>query len=298
MQRCRICGNEVAKYGDFRYFSLWKCDTCGFVAKTYGKELQERVSGGTVYESGDWILSRQIDESAKRYATDLFNIYRSCLKPGSLLEIGPGDGWNLRLVRDAGWSVTGVEASRANCEYIKSVHGIDVINDRFENVRIGLQYDNVLLSHVIEHIEDPKPFLQRALDLLVPGGALVVATPNLCSKWSQLWGPRWSPYLVPDHISFFCTKHLELLAGERASALFEGSYEGPTNFSDSLTGALFNGRFQERMMQRLRADSAQGNALKDGGKLLRLAKNLSGRPFRRLGKTLSGTDLILVLRRR
>lgn len=298
MHRCKVCGNEnVTNYGEFKYFALSRCQSCGYVTKTFGTDLARRIAEGSVYESGEWIDTRQIDQSSRKYAQELFKIYGPRLKKGAILEIGPGDGWNLRVLRDAGWKVEGVESSRANCEFIRNTHGITVINDRFENSRLLTGFENVLLSHVIEHIEQPKGFLDKIIDALPAGGILVVVTPNLCSKWSRLWGPRWSSYLVPDHVSFFCTKHLEMITADRMETVFKGSYEGAINFSDTLIGALFNRRFQNRMMARLDGSRVGKLAPKRGGSLFTNLRNLSGKPFKRLGKTEQGTDLIWISRK-
>jgi SAM-dependent methyltransferase len=63
-----------------------------------------------------------------------------------------------------------------------------------------------MLSHVIEHIFDPKKFISDLVGILKPGGALVVVTPNSDSLIARVTGAQW-PMLKPvDHVSLISAK--------------------------------------------------------------------------------------------
>jgi len=96
-----------------------------------------------------------------------------------VLDVGCGYGRNLRLLRDAGFDVLGVEVN----ERIVSANrdaGLNCMTaDEF--ARTKDTFDLLLMSHVIEHFTPTAlvPFMDSYLDRLRPDGALVIATPLL-----------------------------------------------------------------------------------------------------------------------
>jgi SAM-dependent methyltransferase len=66
-------------------------------------------------------------------------------------------------------------------------------------IPIGDAYDVIFLSDALEHFADPVMVLRRLRQLLVPGGWLVLNTPNLDSKLLDLFGPTWSHWQAPYH---------------------------------------------------------------------------------------------------
>lgn len=61
----------------------------------------------------------------------------------------------------------------------------------------------VVLWHVLEHLIDPQATLEAARQLLVPGGRLVVAVPNLSSWQASLFGADWFHLDLPRHLHHF-----------------------------------------------------------------------------------------------
>jgi SAM-dependent methyltransferase len=58
----------------------------------------------------------------------------------------------------------------------------------------------VVLWHTLEHLREPAAGLDRAIELLAPGGLLVVAVPNLDSWQAQALGDRWLALDLPRHL--------------------------------------------------------------------------------------------------
>lgn len=94
-----------------------------------------------------------------------------------VLEVGCGHGRYLRILRERGFDVTGVDANpelvRANREA-----GLGCLTvDEWRGAKDV--YDVILMSHVIEHFAPSElvPFMDGYLDRLKVGGALVIATP-------------------------------------------------------------------------------------------------------------------------
>jgi SAM-dependent methyltransferase len=99
---------------------------------------------------------------------------------GSLLDIGCGDGLFLRVARDAGWRVDGIEFSPEGAGRAAARLGRPVaVGDLAASAMLPGPFDVVTLWHVLEHLPEPRPMLAAAHHRLVPGGLLVVAVPNL-----------------------------------------------------------------------------------------------------------------------
>ena len=125
-----------------------------------------------------------------------------------LLDVGCADG---RLLD---WYKAGSEGSRIE------THGIDMdeaavararkaghraVVGRFEQDR-ELEdgtFDLILAGHVIEHVDDPVAFAQRAADLLAPGGLFVPATPNIDSWDARRFGRFWGGNHFPRHWTLY-----------------------------------------------------------------------------------------------
>ena len=52
----------------------------------------------------------------------------------------------------------------------------------------GQRFDVVCLFHVLEHVIEPEPFLERCTALVAPGGRLVIEVPSLDDPLLSLYG--------------------------------------------------------------------------------------------------------------
>lgn len=102
------------------------------------------------------------------------------------LDLGCGRGWITRLLADRldGWEVRGVDPLAASVEIARAQHpGLDIRRatgrDLLQLGETGT-YDLVVASEVIEHVPygDQDAFLAQALELLRPGGHLLLTTPR------------------------------------------------------------------------------------------------------------------------
>jgi len=72
------------------------------------------------------------------------------------------------------------------------------------------KFDAVTFWAVIEHLAEPKRFLQHAGALLKPGGLCFVLVPNLESLAVRLLGARYR-YIYPQHLNYFTAQTLRRL---------------------------------------------------------------------------------------
>ena len=99
---------------------------------------------------------------------------------GALLDAGCGDGLFLKLARDAGWSVEGIEFSPEGARRSSQHLGRPVaVGDLAAVSGLRGPFDVVTLWHVLEHLVSPTSLLDAARARLRAGGLLVAAVPNL-----------------------------------------------------------------------------------------------------------------------
>lgn len=130
---------------------------------------------------------------------------------GSLLDVGAGTGDFLKVAKEKGWQVHGMEPNK-NAAKLALEKGIDLkasLND-FE----GKQFDVVTLWHVLEHIPDLEETILKLAALVKPQGALIIAVPNFKSFDARHYGKFWAAYDVPRHLWHFSKESMKNLFAE------------------------------------------------------------------------------------
>jgi SAM-dependent methyltransferase len=62
-------------------------------------------------------------------------------------------------------------------------------------------FDVVIIKHIVEHLPNPEKAIAEIGRITAPGGALILATPNLDSLLKPWKGESWIGYQDPTHIS-------------------------------------------------------------------------------------------------
>jgi len=79
-----------------------------------------------------------------------------------------------------------VEGSSVFCEQIKRrLPSVKVYNSYFEVFKCEERFDNIVLGHVLEHVDDPVFVLKHINNFLKPGGLIFAAVPNARSIHRQ-----------------------------------------------------------------------------------------------------------------
>ena len=109
---------------------------------------------------------------------------------GCLLELGSHEGNFTKRFLPFFDDITCVEASDEAVNTARKEFGknnINIINDVFEKVKLTSKYDNIILTHVLEHIEDPVRVLKRVNDeWLSDRGRLFIVCPNANAPSRQI----------------------------------------------------------------------------------------------------------------
>lgn len=181
---CNLCGSdhfrEVCSYGAIK---IVKCTTCGFIYRNPRlKENMNREFYSFDYYGGYKTIEEYISNARlplfKRILSKLGDKLRSNSR--KLLDIGCGQGYFLKLAKDLGWQVEGVELAKSACNYAKQEFGIDVVNKSIEEASFKENsFDLITLWNVLDHLLDPLETLREIRQILKPEGLLVIRIPNV-----------------------------------------------------------------------------------------------------------------------
>lgn len=110
-------------------------------------------------------------------------------RPGSLLELGSFKGNFTRRFCDFFDDITCVEASGEAIEEARRKLGnrVHFVHSTFETVALPRRYDNIVLTHVLEHLDDPVRVLRRInSEWLAEGGRFFLVCPNANAPSRQI----------------------------------------------------------------------------------------------------------------
>lgn len=118
-----------------------------------------------------------------RYSFEVFSRY---MRGQSILEMGPAEGVMTEYLARLGKRLTLVEGAEIFCRDLKQrFPQANVVHSLFEDFDTNDRFDNILLGHVLEHVEDPVAVLKSVAGLLANGGRMISAVPNARSIHRQ-----------------------------------------------------------------------------------------------------------------
>jgi len=184
---------------------------------------------------------------------------------GLLLDVGCGGGLFLGMMRERGHRVAGLDFSCDAAVIAWRRKGVPVVCASLAHAPLA---DNscaaVTMFHVLEHLYEPRSYLDAAHRLLKPGGRLIVQTPNAASWQFFLLRENWTGLDVPRHLIDFRARDLETLLDHCGFEVLRTKHfslrDNPAGFATSLAPWL------DPMVRRVRRTRETPRA--------RLAKNL------------------------
>lgn len=208
---CAICGStRVRGLYTKSGFDIGRCIRCGLVyanPRAPIDAIQARYSKDYFWKEylpalGVFDGRYDLAQFDTRYAPLL-----ELLGPAdgrSLLEIGCGAGFFLKSAERIGWRVSGIEFSAEATKFGTDVLGLDVRHEAAETMTaLPASFDAVIMFDTIEHLFDPRAALLASARALVPGGVLMIATPNFRAFSRRLLGASWAVISPLEHLYYF-----------------------------------------------------------------------------------------------
>jgi len=153
---------------------------------------------------------------------------------GSWLDVGGGIGVFASLISKdlAGWSVAINEFNPRSTELARELFGTEILPaDPQAIAATGCQFDVISAISVLEHIIQPRDFVDSYVRLLKPGGKFIVVVPHfthLCAAVARGSSPITVP---PYHASLFNESNLMLMLSRCDLKNIETRQDGAGAFS-------------------------------------------------------------------
>ena len=125
----------------------------------------------------------------------------------SVLDIGCGGGWTMKIMHDMGAECVGYDFSQDLIEY-GIQQGFDLrLGGSDEAIKDGARGDLVIYSHILEHVRDPVAELEKLRELIGENGMLYIETPYIGRIKKRLHGDALK-YWQRAHLWEFQLEHV------------------------------------------------------------------------------------------
>lgn len=185
-RECNLCGGE-----DFIFLrkvtispmggesNLVKCKGCGLACLNprYNEEDERKFYSSEYFGR----------EGIEAWSTERVSIFKHNLKmlsthkkSGKLLDLGCGMGQFLKIARDDGWDVMGIDISVLAAEYARLTFGIEIIESSIEEASLKDDFFDVVTAfNIIDQLSDPLKELKEIHGVLKEKGIISIRVLNL-----------------------------------------------------------------------------------------------------------------------
>jgi len=125
----------------------------------------------------DWYLKEQLDFD-KRLIRFRYESLKPYLCGARGLELGPAEGEMTQFLINDFDQLTVVDGAADLLDSIPNQDKLVKIHALFENFEPDVQFDSIIMEHILEHVDEPIALLERVKSWLAPGGKLFLGVPN------------------------------------------------------------------------------------------------------------------------
>ncbi len=247
MARCALCGSEILKpifepsrrmphsgtgetdfsptVSDFGiFYRIVECRNCGICFSLIDDDYSEIRDKYSV--SKDAVYTSQSGERSAGYRRIISRIKSLAPENARLLDIGASYGLFLNEAKAFGFRAEGIELSEDACRYCRDILRLDILCADIKDMKFdGQTFDIITAIEVIEHLNDPGSFIDKAHSLLKKNGIIYLATPDIGSFTAKIFGRNWWSYRRM-HIYYFSKATLsKLLYKKGFSVVYAGPYK-------------------------------------------------------------------------
>jgi SAM-dependent methyltransferase len=207
-------------------FVVWQCRACTL---RFTQDVPDEVSIGPYYQSPEYISHSNTD---KGFLNQLYQRVRKFTlqqkadliishtkEKGRILDVGAGIGAFLSVMQERGWDIKGIEPDEGARINADTLFGLNLEEPSILDKLPKGHYDAITLWHVLEHVHQLHPYMERLQELLSHSGKLFIAVPNYTSVDSEAYRNFWAAYDVPRHLYHFSPLSIERLVQQHGLKL-------------------------------------------------------------------------------
>jgi len=121
-------------------------------------------------------------------------------------------------------------------------------------------FDVITMLDVLEHLDDPRMYLQRLAECATAGGYLLLSTTNIESLNARLYGDKWILHGAPYHVHYFGPRSIRILLQQSGweivklyteRTIFHNERSGFETWRGRLARALFQNQFWDFITNKL-----------------------------------------------
>ena len=217
---CSECGcvqlkeliTDLSKYYDEDYYSFKKPRKKNFLRDNplkrflLGKRAEAYLGNKNFF--GNFLLSfTKPPKILKKF--DGLNISRN----SSVLDIGCGKKARIlnKLASEGFTDLQGADPFLK--EDITFSNGVKLYKKSIEDMPTDKLYDFIVLSHTLEHVDNPVEILTELSKRLTPNGLAIIDIPMIGNPWKE-YKTFWTGVHAPHHISLHTMKSMEIVVSK------------------------------------------------------------------------------------
>ncbi len=206
-----VRGGEHRKLFTRRGFDHYRCNGCRFifVNPRLNEEGARRYYGSPYYANYLHYCEIPASEGGEPFCRTFgaklpafVDRLRELCPSGSVLDAGCGPGALLARFPADRYDRVGLDYNPTAAAFARDNFGLRILRD-IDELDGNERFDLVTATEVIEHVEDPRRFVESLVGLLKPDGHLVLTTPNIECPEFHLFGRQCHHLVAPSHVNFF-----------------------------------------------------------------------------------------------
>jgi len=224
--KCVACNNSnfslwAQKSGpDGNIFNICRCSSCGsgFINPRPDSEYLKGIYQFSGHGLSGPVSVDEILDRERKYPNSTVDGRRMISKAIELMEkritnraldIGSGYGFYSMQLLDTNFNVTAVNPGKWENNVFEELNGFRPIEEYVEDLIFEEKYDLIIMSQVLEHIDNVQGILLKIKSWLPCEGIMAIAVPNIDSIMVKLFGVKESGCLwVPEHLNYFSKRGL------------------------------------------------------------------------------------------
>lgn len=208
---CHNCGSsESSHVFEKDGFNIVSCDKCGlvyvsdiladdFYMDTYSSEKYADVVSKLGFDSHEYRKERFGSERIKKISEHV-----NSLTNPSFLDVGCSTGFVVQSASEKGWKSKGIDLNSHAVKFGRNTYNLNLTSENF--FELTENFDCIGMYDVLEHVSNPRMFLEQAHNLLNSNGIIHIYVPNWNSASRYILG-RDAHFIWPSHHLTYFTPH-------------------------------------------------------------------------------------------